>query len=111
MLGPAIWANFKSPFDSYNRRENVSLPLKNWKRELEDLINSQVLTRLAKMEEEIDRLRERASSARVDSRIGPNRSAKNPYLLIWQNPWSGATAEAVRMLGGDYSPSYSPATS
>jgi len=57
MLGPAIWANFnKSPFDSYNRRENVPLPPKVWKRELEDLIASQVLTRLAKMEEEIDRV-------------------------------------------------------
>jgi hypothetical protein len=50
-----VWAQSnRSPFDTYNKKEHLEPPPKNWKRKLEDLINARVLSILAQMEKERD---------------------------------------------------------
>jgi hypothetical protein len=54
-LTERVWAQFnRSPFDRYNKAENLEPPPKNWKNKLEKLISSRVLAVLAKMEKETD---------------------------------------------------------
>ena len=51
-----VWTKFnRSPFDTYNKKEDKPPPPKDWQVKLEELINAQVMGKVAKMEAESDK--------------------------------------------------------
>jgi hypothetical protein len=55
-LTERVWAKAnRSPFEDHNEKEELPEPPANWKKSMERMINSAVLSKLAEMEREIER--------------------------------------------------------
>ena len=63
-LTERAWAKFnRSPFEKYNKKEDLPLPPKDWRKKLENFINSEIVAELRKLEEEVERQKAAKQSA------------------------------------------------
>lgn len=60
------WAHYnRSPFDAYNKDEDLEPPPEDWKQQLEEAINGEVMVKLYKMEQEQDAKSKRQSASQT----------------------------------------------